>query len=247
MGNEEEAVGGVRSRRQCAVSKSMIVTRIFKSKNQSVMKQILLSLAILISQVSVFSQDNTVIKLPEPQLEKGKPLMQALKGRQSIRTYSDRDIPLQEMANLLWAANGINRKDVGRRTVPTAQNKQEIEIYLSNKEGLYMYDAQQHALVTVHNRDIRAITGMQPYVATAPVNIVIVANLTKMGSDRQANLQTANIDAGFVSQNIYLYCSSENMATVVRGSVDREKLAAEMGLGPDFYIVVAQTVGYPAE
>lgn len=211
------------------------------------MKQIFLCMAILLSQVNAFSQDKAVIKLPEPQLEKGKPLMQALKSRQSIRTYSDREIPVQEMANLLWAANGINRKDVNRRTVPTAQNKQEIEIYVSNKEGLFLYDAQQHALVTIHNRDIRALTGMQPYVGTAPANIVIVANLSKMGADKQANLQTANIDAGFVSQNIYLYCASENMATVVRGSVDREKLGPEMELGADYYIVVAQTIGYPAE
>jgi len=211
------------------------------------MKQVFLCLTLLIAQLGAFAQDNAVIKLPEPQLDKGKPLMQALKSRQSIRAYSDRDIPLQEMANLLWAANGINRKDVNRRTVPTSQNKQEIEIYLSNKEGLFLYDARQHSLVTIHNRDIRAMTGMQPYVATAPANIVIVANLAKMGSDRQANLQTAHIDAGFVSQSIYLYCASENMATVVRGSVDREKLTAEMELGPDFYIVVAQTVGYPAE
>lgn len=211
------------------------------------MRQIILYLGLILCHTGAFAQDIAVIKLPEPQLEKGKPLMQALKNRQSVRTFSERDIPLQEMANLLWAANGINRKDVNRRTVPTSQNKQEIEIYLSNRDGLFLYDAQQHALVTIHNRDIRALTGMQPYVATAPANIVIVANLSKMGNDRQSNLQTAHIDAGFVSQNIYLYCASENMATVVRGSVDHEKLSAEMGLSTEYYIVVAQSVGYPAE
>jgi SagB-type dehydrogenase family enzyme len=211
------------------------------------MKQLVLLLAVFMVQVQVFSQENKVIDLPEPQLEKGKPLMQALKARQSIRSYSNRELSQQEIANLLWAANGINRKETGRRTVPTSQNKQEIEVYMSNKEGLFRYDAQAHALVTIHNRDIRTITGTQDYVATAPVNIIIVADLGKMAGDRQTNLQTAHIDAGFVSQSIYLYCASENMATVVRGSVDREKLAAEMGLGPDFYIVVAQTVGYPVE
>lgn len=193
------------------------------------------------------SNDGEVIKLPDPQLEKGKPLMQVLKERQSIRSYSTSEVSLQELANLLWAANGINRKESGRRTAPTAQNKQEIEVYVSNKEGLFRYDAQKHALITIHNRDIRAITGTQPYVGTAPLNLIIVANLSKMGNDPQANLQTANIDAGYVSQNIYLYCASENMATVVRGSVDRQKLATEMGLAPNFHIVVAQTVGYPGE
>lgn len=211
------------------------------------MKKFLITLAVLSAQISVFPQEQQVIKLPDPQLEKGKPLMQALMDRQSMRSYSSREISLQEMANLLWAANGINRKESGRRTAPTAQNRQEIEVYVSNKEGLFRYDAQQHALLTIHNRDIRALTGTQPYVGTAPVNLVIVADLGKMGDNQQSNLQTANIDAGFVSQNIYLYCASENMATVVRGSVDREKLSAEMGLAPNFYIVVAQTVGYPAE
>lgn len=211
------------------------------------MKPVFFLCCLVASQMLVIAQDHAVINLPEPQLEKGKPLMQALLLRQSTRSYSDRDLTLQEMANLLWAANGINRKESGRRTAPTAQNRQEIEVYMCNREGLFRYDAQQHALITIHNRDIRAITGTQPYVATAPVNLVIIADLSKMGTDAQANLQTASIDAGFVSQNIYLYCASEGMATVVRGSVDREKLAAEMDLGPNFHIVVAQSVGYPAD
>lgn len=211
------------------------------------MKPLILLLAVLIGQVNVFSQEKDVIKLPEPEIEKGKPLMQALSQRQSIRSYSTREISEQELANLLWAANGINRKESGGRTAPTSRNKQEIEVYVSSKDGLFRYDAQQHALITIHNRDIRAVTGTQSYAATAPVNLIIVADLSKMGADLQTNLQTAHIDAGFVSQNIYLYCASEDMATVVRGSVNREKLATEMGLAPNFQIIVAQTVGYPGE
>jgi SagB-type dehydrogenase family enzyme len=211
------------------------------------MKPLILLLAVLIGQVHVFPQEKNVIKLPDPEIEKGKPLMQALNQRQSTRSYSTREIPEQELANLLWAANGINRKESGRRTAPTSQNRQEIEVYVSTKDGLFRYDAQQHALITIHNRDIRVATGTQPYVATAPVNLIIVADLSKMGADLQTNLQTAYIDAGFVSQNIYLYCASENLATVVRGSVNREKLAIEMGLAPNFQIVVGQTVGYPGE
>jgi len=209
------------------------------------MKHFCLLLAFIFIGTGVFAQENKIIRLPDPQLEKGKPLMQVLKERKSTRNYREEDIPLQEMANLLWAANGINRKETGMRTAPTAMNRQEINIYLSTKEGLFLYDAGQHALVTIHNRDIRAYTGMQPFVANAPANIIIVANLAKMGNDKKADLQIAYIDAGYVSQNIYLYCASENMATVVRGSVDREKLAPEMGLKESEYIVVAQTVGYP--
>lgn len=211
------------------------------------MKNLLLSLTFLMLQIHAFPQENKVIELPDPQLDKGKPLMQAFKARQSRRNFSEREIPLQEMANLLWAANGINRKESGKRTVPTARNRQEIDLYMSSKEGLFRYDAQEHVLITIHNRDIRSLTGTQAYVAEAPVNLIIVADLDKIGSDRQSNLQTANIDAGFVSQNIYLYCASENMATVVRGSVNRDILAAEMGLKPNLYIIVAQTVGYQAD
>lgn len=209
------------------------------------MKTTLFTLFVLMMASGMFAQEKEIIKLPEPQINKGVPLMQAFKNRASERNFSEREIPLQEMANLLWAANGFNRPEESRRTVPTSQNKQEIEIYLSTKDGLFLYDAKQHALVTIHTKDIRAITGMQGYVAKAPANIIIVADLAKMaGNDIEVKKQTANIDAGFVSQNIYLYCASENMATVVRGSVDREKLAAEMQLGDGFFIVVAQTVGY---
>lgn len=211
------------------------------------MKNLLLLPALIVLHISVFPQENKVIKLPEPQLDKGIPLMQAFEKRHSTRNFSERDIPMQELANLLWAANGINRKESGKRTVPTARNRQDIDVYVCNKEGVFRYDAQEHALVTINNHDIRSMTGTQAYVATAPANLIIVSDLDKMEGDRESNLQTANVEAGFVSQDIYLYCASENMATVVRGSIDRDKLAVEMELKPNQYIVVGQTVGYPAE
>lgn len=209
------------------------------------MKKCILLLLILTIPLYLVSQGTRTIKLPEPQVTKGKPLMQALKERKSTREYSVKDIPLQEISNLLWAANGINRKETGLHTAPTASNRQELEVFLSDKSGLYRYDAKEHSLVTIHNRDIRAETGTQDYVAAAPVNLIIVADFNKMGTNRQANIETANIDAGFICQNIYLYSASENLATVVRGSFMREQLAKEMGLGSNYYIVITQTVGYP--
>jgi SagB-type dehydrogenase family enzyme len=212
------------------------------------MKQFIITCFLILLQFGIFAQDQPLIQLPEPQLEKGRPLMQVLSDRQSIRNFSARELPQQELANLLWAANGINRKDANKRTAPTSMNRQEIEVYVSSKNGLFRYDAQQHALIIIHNRDIRPFTGMQGFVANAPLNLIIVADLGKMaGKELQGNLQTANIDAGYVSQNIYLYCASEGLATVVRGSVERDKLAAEMGLDKNFHIVVAHTVGYPGE
>ncbi|MBN1142820.1 MAG: SagB/ThcOx family dehydrogenase [Bacteroidales bacterium] len=212
------------------------------------MKQFIITCFLILLQFNIFAQDQTAIQLPQPQLEKGRPLMQVLNDRQSNRNFSERELPQQELANLLWAANGINRKDANKRTAPTSMNRQEIEVYVSTKDGLFRYDAQQHALITIHNRDIRVYTGMQGFVANAPLNLIIVADLGKMaGKELQENLQTAYIDAGYVSQNIYLYCASQGLATVVRGSVDREKLAAEMGLDKNFRIVVAHTVGFPGE
>jgi SagB-type dehydrogenase family enzyme len=208
------------------------------------MKYISMVVAALFISSIAFAQDGNIIKLPEPQLGKGKPLMQVLNERKSTRSFSEAEIPIQELANLLWAANGYNRKEQKMRTAPSAMNRQEIDLYVSTRNGLFLYDAKEHALITIHTRDIRALTGSQRFVGNAPVNIILVADLSKIGDQGATGIQTANIDAGYVSENIYLYCASENLATVVRGSVDRQKLAAEMGIGEKQYIVVAQTVGY---
>ncbi len=209
-----------------------------------IMKYISMVVAALFISSIAFAQEGNIIKLPEPQLEKGKPLMQVLNERKSTRSYSNAVIPIQELANLLWAANGYNRKEQGMRTAPSAMNRQGIDLYVSTRDGLFLYDAKAHALITIHTRDIRALTGSQPFTGIAPVNIILVADLSKIGDQGAAGMQTASIDAGYVSENIYLYCASENLATVVRGSVDRQKLAAEMGIRENQFIVVAQTVGY---
>lgn len=208
----------------------------------------LLSMILAAAMISSFSyaQDQNTIKLPEPQIEKGKPLMQVLSERKSTRTFSDAALSFQELGNLLWAANGYNRKEQGMRTAPSAMNRQEIDLYVTLKEGLYRYDAKEHSLIMVHNRDIRIATGTQPFPGIAPVNIILVADMSKMSGQGAADLQTAYIDAGYVSENIYLYCASEGLATVVRGSIDRQKLAAEMGISEKQTIIVAQTVGYPS-
>jgi len=184
--------------------------------------------------------------LPPPQTAGGKPLMQALKDRASSREFSPRKLPDQVLSNLLWAADGVNRADSGKRTAPTAMNLQEIDVYVALAEGLYLYDAPGHVLKPVLAKDIRAATGKQPFVADAPLNLIFVADYAKMGraSAEDKDLYAAT-DTGFVSQNVYLFCASEGLATVVRGYVDRLALARLMGLRPDQKIILAQTVGYP--
>ncbi len=206
------------------------------------------SLAILIIMAGAsIAQSLAAIDLPVPDKNGGKPLMQALSERQTTRTYNDRDLSTQQLSNLLWAAFGINR-DNGRRTAPSAMNWQEVEVYVAMKKGCYRYDPKAHRLEPVLAEDIRAATGQQDYVDDAALNLVYVADLSKMGNGEKAGKITlANADTGFIGQNVYLYCASEGLATVVRGLVDREALSKILNLGPEQHITLAQTVGYPAE
>ncbi len=202
---------------------------------------ILLAFAALLS-----AQQLTPVKLPKPQTDIGKPLMQALMARQTAREFSEKPLPHQELANLLWAAWGINRPESSKRTAPSSQNKQEMDVYAVMKDGVYLYDAKEHALIPTVTGDLRAQTGRQPFVATAPLNLVYVADYAKMsGSTAEAMALTSGADTGFIAQNVYLYCASQGLATVVRGNVDKPALEKAMQLRPDQKVVLAQTVGYP--
>jgi SagB-type dehydrogenase family enzyme len=202
--------------------------------------------ALLAFSVFASAQDLKPIQLSQPQMDGGKPLMQALKERKSTRSFSSEKLPVQTLGNLLWAAFGINRPDTGQRTAPSAMNRQEIDIYVATADGLYLYDAKGNALQPVLAEDIRAATGMQSFVKDAPVNLIYVADYARMGGqkDEEKNLYSA-ADTGFIAQNVYLFCASEGLATVVRGSVDRTALAKLMKLRPEQKVILAQTVGYP--
>jgi len=202
-----------------------------------------LLVVVLMSGGCLLAQDLKPITLPTPQTDGGRPLMQVLRERKTTREFAPDKLPPQILSNLLWAAFGVNRPD-GRRTAPSAMNKQEMDIYVATAEGLFVYNAQANRLDPILTQDVRAATGTQPFAATAPADLVYVADLAKAGSEPDADLYTA-ADAGFIAQNVYLYCASEGLATVVRGSVDRAALAKAMKLRADQKIILAQTVGYP--
>jgi len=184
------------------------------------------------------------VQLPRPDTTGGKPLMQVLKDRRTSRSFAAKELPDQILSNLLWAAFGINRPD-GRRTAPSARNWQEIEIYVALPGGLFLYEAQAHALRQVLQTDIRSKTGTQDFVGEAPLNLVYVADEGKAKTQPgDEGLLYMGADCGFIAQNVYLYCASEGLGTVVRGLVDREELASVMKLRPDQRILLAQTVGY---
>jgi nitroreductase len=203
------------------------------------------AIILLLAPALALAQELNPIQLPPPKTDGGKPLMDALKARQSARTFAPDRLPLPVLSNLLWATNGVNRAD-GRRTAPSARNWQEVDVYVVMADAAYVYDAKAHALKPVAAGDHRARTGTQEYVATAPVNLVYVADLAKTGQSpsEERDLFTP-ADAGFIAQNAYLFCASEGLAVVVRGLIDRPALAKALNLRADQRIILAQTIGYP--
>lgn len=183
--------------------------------------------------------------LPASRKEGGKPLMQALQLRRSIREFSPRPLPPQILSDVLWAAYGVNRPS-GDRTAPYWRHIMVIDVYATMADGVWLYDPKQHALRPHLETDIRAQTGLQDFVATAPLNLVYVAHGERMKeiSPEERRLY-ASVDAAFAGQNVYLLCASEGLATVFRGAVDYEKLNQAMRLDSGQFVTFAQTVGYP--
>jgi len=181
-----------------------------------------------------------------PQTNGGRPLMQVLKERKSSREFSSKELPLQVLSNMLWAASGVNRPDSGKRTAPSAVNWQEVDVYVATAHGLYLYDAKAHTLQPVLAEDIRPMTGLQSFVQEVPMNLIYVADHARMGNvTPEEKVFYSAADTGFISQNVYLYCASEGLATVVRGLIDRPSLKKAMRLRSDQKVILAQSVGYP--
>lgn len=204
-----------------------------------------LLLALIFLCSSAMAADLTPLKLPSPQMDGGKPLMQALKDRMSSREYSDRKLSEQTLSNMLWAAFGISRAD-GRRTAPSAKNWQEMDIYVVLPEGAYLWDHAKNVLNPVASGDLRGLTGTQAYVKDAAVNLVYVADYAKAAQpgSLETDILTA-ADTGFISENVYLFCASEGLGTVIRASIDRPALAKALKLRTDQKITLSQSVGYP--
>ena len=201
-------------------------------------------IALLLIPVGLITaQELKPVALPTPQTSGGRPLMQVLKERKSVRDFGPEPLSRQTISNLLWAAWGVNRED-GRRTAPSASNRQEIDVYVVMADGAYLYDAQANALKLMAPADLRKLAGTQAYAAGAPVNLIYVADTAKLGGDDAARLATANADTGFIAQNVYLFCASEGLGTVVRGSVNRDDLGKALNLRAGQRITLAQSVGY---
>lgn len=173
-------------------------------------------------------------------------LLDVLLRRRSCREFSDRELRLSVLSRLLWAAFGINRPAESGRTAPSAHNKQEISVYVALASGLYLYDGHAHLLRMTVADDLRATTGGQDFAAMAPVNLIYVAEFDPApGTSRVEQEFYAALDTGHISQNVYLFCAAEGLATVSHAQIDRPALAREMQLQPGQHVILAQSVGYP--
>ncbi|MDR0304747.1 MAG: nitroreductase family protein [Chitinispirillales bacterium] len=209
------------------------------SKNQI---KILFVSFIFFIPCSIFAQ-KTEIKLPQPNKTGGMPLMEALANRKTSRDFSSKELSNQQLGNLLWAMWGINRSD-GKRTAPSARNWQETELFVVKPEAVYKYNAKNHSLEEVKSGDHRNIAGAQDFAKKAPLNILLAANTALMGKDEADDLNTAHIDAGFIAQNAYLYCTSEGLNCVVRLMIDRDEIRKTLGFDKKIYPIAGLTIGY---
>ncbi len=221
------------------------------------------------------AQDLKAVKLNEPNNKRGLTVMEALSARASVRDWSAKDLELQDLSDLLWAANGINRADSKKRTAASAMNAQDVDVYVFLKDGAYLYDAAQHALVPVVAGDHRleAVApppggpggppGAKPQAAPpakpetapakpmtpptpAPVLVVLVSDISRFTRGApEMKKEFADIDVGIVSENIMIFCAGTGLATRPRGSMDRAKIKALLKLTDTQLPLLNLPVGYP--
>ena len=215
-------------------------------------KRLLFCLTVLLLNILLFplnipAQD---IVLPAPDKTGGKPLMQALNERQTTRSFTEENLSQQQLSDLLWAAWGINRPDLKKRTAPSARNVQEIDVYVALSGGTYIYVAESHTLKQINIKDLRKTTGSQSFVGDAALNIVYVADMEKLGKKEGEKIEDSDLlmtysNAAFIAQNIYLYCASADLGCVIRAIAPAVQLGIEMGLRSNQVITLSQTVGVP--
>ena len=219
---------------------------------------LILGLILLLNPVHSVAQDD-VVRLPAPQTDGGKPLMQALKLRQSTRGDFGPDTPLsmQTISNLLWSANGVNRTQGNHRTAPTAAGWQNIDIYVATPDGLFLYDAIAHSLKVISKTDVRASSGLegpasgmmrQDFAKTAPCSLIYVADIGKAAGMKWEGEDVSHTwsftNAGAIAENVYLYCASEGLACILRAMIDPKQLATTLKLRPEQKAILTTTIGH---
>jgi nitroreductase len=195
---------------------------------------------LVVTLLAIFSVNANEVKLAPVTKKGGKGIFEVFSNRKTVRAFKNFSLTNEQISTLLWCANGVNRPN-GKRTAPSAVNRQEIQLYLVKADGAYFYNFANHSLVKVSNKDLRKGCG----VFNAPVYLVLVADLKKA-----VNKDYANVDAGYVSMNIYLACEALNLGTCAIGSFARNKeayatLLKELKLSKDMKVILTHCVGVP--
>jgi SagB-type dehydrogenase family enzyme len=213
------------------------------------------------SEVIMENAGLETIQLNEPSRKRGPSFMETLWAKASARAWSDRDLSLQDMSDLLWAANGINRPDEHKCTASSAQNAHDVDIYLFMKAGVYLYNPDDHALEPVLAGDVRSQimrtppprpknkSGAAPPPPPAPpspsLQMILVSDISRfrMGPP-ELKVEWGAIDAGIVSQNISLFCAAAGLHTRPRASMDKEKIKRLLALSDTQYVFLEHPIGY---
>ena len=211
------------------------------------MKHLLFILFVFTVCTTMSAQKLESIKLNAPDKTRGSAVMKAFADRHSERNFSEEKLSLQDLSDLLWAACGINRPEKGMITAPSALNRQDIDVYVIMEEGTYLYDPKAHELKPVATGDFRPlIAAGQDFAKKAPVSLLVVSELSRLGNaDSEGTRLTGATDGGIVSQNISLFCAGCGLATVPRGSMDKDGLVKALNLSPTQLLVINHPVGYP--
>jgi nitroreductase len=197
-------------------------------------------------RATVASTGRNTVALSAPQRSGGMPLLTALQQRRSVRAYEQRPLPRDVLSNLLWACFGINRPESGDRMAPYWRHVMVIDVYLAMADGVWIYEPKSHTLQRCTGVDIRHETGDQDFVAGAPLELIYVAHGERMDIPAEERRLYASVDAAFIGENVYLFCASEGLGSVFRGSFDGAKLARRLVLEDQQFVAFVQTVGYPA-
>lgn len=187
------------------------------------------------------------IALVKPDLKAGLTINEALHNRRSWREYNAGALSLEELSGVLWAAAGVNRPEENRLTAPSALALYPIRVYALFAEGIYAYDHVAHALVRVAEGDHRKLSGAQPFVFTAPLNLVYIADRAVYDG---RNIPADHVrylcgqDAAGYAENVNLYTAGHGLRSITRGSAPESELLAALGLDSDrYFLALVQTVG----
>lgn len=204
---------------------------------------VILGLLVTLVVGTFVSAAGTDIKLEAPAKTLHVDLMDALKSRQSTRGFVAKEISLQDLATILWAANGINR-DNGKRTAPSALGKYFIDIYVATNQGLYLYEPTGNLLKWVSNNNIKSQAGTQADIGTASDVLIMVADYHVLGNDGE-RVAVANGTAGTIAENVYLTAAALNLGTRLVASVNAKAIRENLNLNQDQVPLYIMPLGYP--